>query len=161
MGRVIPTTIVSGFPAIGKSYLAKHFPTAARDMESSEWHWVYEDGVKKANPDWPKNYIEQISALDKSGMYRVVCVSSHQLIRDEMAKAGIKYTNIVPADTDEMKNLIIQRCKDRGSPDTFIADLNAHYSEYVQSMINDPNAKHVMVLTKETIKQWDALALME
>lgn len=161
MGRVIPTNIVSGFPAIGKSYLAKHFPTAARDLESSEWHWIFKNGVKEVNPDWPKNYIEQIAALDKSGMYRVVCVSSHQLIREEMTKAGIKYTNIVPADDETMKNLIIQRCKDRGSPESFIMDLEAHYSQYVQSMINDQNAKHVMILTKETIKQWDGLALME
>lgn len=161
MGRIITTNIISGFPAIGKSYLADHFPTLARDLESSHWHWVINQGGKEPNPNWPGNYIEQIAALDKSGMYRIVCVSSHQLIRTEMAKAGIKYSNIVPADDEIVKAIILQRCKDRHSPDAFIADLEEHYSEYVQSMINDPNATKVMILTKDTLMQWDAIALME
>lgn len=163
MARAIPTTIISGFPAIGKSYLAKHFPGSARDLESSDYHWIVDPdtGEKKANPDWPANYIEAIAALDKSGMWRAVCVSSHQLIRSEMAKAGIRYTNIVPASTDEMKAIIIQRCKDRGSPEAFIKDLEEHYVDYVNSMVGDSNAASVLVLGPSNLTQWDALALME
>lgn len=161
MGRAIPTVVISGFPAIGKSYLAEHFPGSARDMESSNWHWFVDKHGKELNPAWPGNYIEQIAALDKSGMYRAVCVSSHQLVREEMAKAGIKYTNIVPGDNEVMKAIILQRCKDRHSPEAFIKDLEEHYSEYVQSMINDKNATAVMVLDQTTLMQWDGLALME
>lgn len=161
MGAIVRTTIISGFPGIGKSYLAEHFPMMVRDLESSVWHWIVGQVGKQANPKWPGNYIEQIKALDKSGMYRAVCVSSHQLIRSQMANSGIKYTNIVPDDTEVMKAIMIQRYKDRGSPESFIKDMEEHYSEYVQSMIQDKGAAHVMVLDKTTLTQWDGLVLME
>lgn len=161
MARVITTNVVSGFPAIGKSFLAKKFPVAARDLESSDYHWLLVDDGKVCNPQWPANYIEAIKALDKSGMYRVICTSSHDLIRSEMANAGIRYTNLAPEDTPEMKQFIIQRCKDRGSPEAFIKDLEEHYSVYVQSMINDKGATRVVQLNKHTIFEWDGWAMME
>ena len=36
----IPTTIISGFPAIGKSFIASRFPKAVRDLDSSEYQWL-------------------------------------------------------------------------------------------------------------------------
>ena len=76
----IPTVIVSGFPAIGKSFISKKFPTLMRDLESSDYHWTRNESNEKiVNSQWPNNYIEAIKALSKSGMYKLVCVSSHEI----------------------------------------------------------------------------------
>ena len=162
MNQKIPTTIISGFPSIGKTTNAKLFPTIFRDLESSDYHWIKvvemrseTTGKEKIpNPEWPNNYIDAIKALDKSGMYHNVMVSSHEDIREAMVKAGIKYTNIYPEDTPEMKKIILERVKKRGSSQEFIDMLDAKYSEYVKSMAEDKNAARRVALTPQTITEW-------
>ena len=166
----VPTTIVAGFPAIGKSFIAKKFPILARDLESSDFHWmkdpstgewkIDENGNKIAQPEWPANYIETIKALEKSGMYRAVLVSCHQLVRSKMGEANIKYTNIFPQNTPEMKKLILDRCRQRNSPPEFIQNLDAHWDEYIESAQNDPYAVAKIQLTPESIDRWQSLMLM-
>lgn len=166
----IPTTIVSGFPAIGKSYIAKQFPMAVRDLESSDYHWLKELGTnnwstddagnKIAHPLWPSNYIRDIKALEKTGVYRNVMVSSHALIRNEMAKAGIKYTNLFPENTPEMKKIILDRCRLRQSPPEFIQNMDEHWDEYLESLMNDPGAVAKIQLDTKSIMEWPSRMLM-
>ena len=157
----IATTIVSGFPAIGKSFIAKKLPTIVRDLESSDFHWTLDGkGNKLPNPKWPENYIESIKALDKSGMYRSVCVAAHQDIREKMAAAGIKYTNVFPENTPEMKKLILDRCRTRGNSQEFINNLDKNWDSYIESMENDPGAAAIVKLTPETIEIWSTWMVM-
>lgn len=167
----VPTTIVAGFPAIGKSFVATKFPLLVRDFESSDYHWMKDistgnwklddTGSKIANPNWPNNYIEGIGVLDKSGMYRSVMVSSHEMIRRKLAEAKIKYSNIFPQNTPEMKKIILDRCIQRNSPPEFIKNLDEHWDEYINSMANDPNAVVKIQLTPTTIDMWQGWMLME
>jgi len=160
----IPTTIVSGFPAIGKSYIAGKFPTMVRDLESSEYHWTYAGDIKNhkvVNPNWPNNYIETIAVLSRSGMYRMVCVSSHEEIRKLMKEANIKYSNVFPENTPEMRKLILERCRLRQSSPGFIVNLDANWDEYINSMKNDPGAVAKIQLTPQTIEMWSGWGLME
>ena len=160
----IPSTIVSGFPAIGKSFISKKFPTMVRDLESSDFHWKTSVDVKEEkiqNADWPNNYIKTISALSRSGMYRMVCVSSHETVRRLMAKEKIKYTNVFPENTPEMKKLILERCRLRKSSQEFIDNLDKNWDSYIESMSNDPGAVAKIQLTPQTIDMWPAWGLME
>lgn len=162
MNAKIPTTIISGFPCIGKTSNAKLFPYLFRDLESSDYHWISvveagtgtEDKEKIPNLDWPGNYIEAIKALEKSGMYQTVMVSSHEDIRKEMQKVGIRYTNIYPIDTPEMKEIILDRAKKRGSSPEFIEMLEKNYSDYIKSMAEDPGALRKVTLDPLTINEW-------
>lgn len=153
MNGKIPTTIVSGFPCIGKTTNAKLFPLIFRDLESSEFHWLNGDG-HTIHPAWIGNYINSIKALDKSGMYYTVMVSSHAEVREAMAKAGIRYTNIYPEDSPEMLELITQRAIKRGSTKEFVDNLRENYSDWVRSMAEDPNALRRVALTPQTINEW-------
>lgn len=167
----IPTTIVAGFPAIGKSTIAKRFPMAVLDLESSDYHWLKgektgewmldENGNKIVNPLWPDNYIMAISALEKSGMYKNVMVSSHELVRQKMAEAGIKYTNLFPANIPKMKQIILDRCKSRNSPPEFIENLDTNWEKYIDSLKNDEHAIAKLQLTPQSITKWPELMLME
>lgn len=168
--HLVPTTIVSGFPAIGKSFLAKKFPILARDLESSDFHWkkdsngnweLDENGNKIANEKWPANYIENIKALEKSGMYRVVFVSSHELIRSEMAKAGIRYSNIFPENSIEMKSIILNRCRLRQSPQEFIDNLDKNWDSYIESLVNDKGSVKNVQLNPQSINIWSGWIFME
>lgn len=148
--HIINTTIVSGFPAIGKSFTAKLYPSAVRDLESSVFHWnLHTNGTKELNPDWPLNYIETIKALEKSGMYQIVFVSSHEEIRKLMAEYDIKYTNIFPQDNDADKKFILSRMVARKSPDDLIWNIQENYSKYIDSMKNDPGATHYLQINKQ------------
>lgn len=168
----IPTTIVSGFPAIGKSFIAAQFPMMVRDLEYSDYHWKKnihdskiwecdENGNKIPVDSWPMNYIYDIKALEKSGMYRNVMVSSHELIRTEMAKAGIRYTNLFPENTPEMKAIILDRCRLRRSPQEFIDNLDKNWDMYIKSLENDPGAVAKIKLNPDSLKLWPAWMLME
>lgn len=157
----IPTIIVSGFPAIGKSYIAKKFPVMVRDLESSDFHWVINNDSKVENEKWPGNYIESIKLLSKSGMYRMVCVSGHEYIRNLMASEKIPYTNVFPENTKEMKNIILERCRLRKSSPEFIKNLDENWDSYIESMKNDPGATAIVQLTTQTIEMWSAWGLME
>lgn len=168
--HLVPTVIVSGFPAIGKSFLAKKFPILARDLESSDFHWkktptgeweLDENGNKIPNEKWPANYIENIKALEKSGMYRIVFVSSHELIRKEMAKAKIRYSNIFPENTPEMKKVILDRCKLRHSPPEFIENLSENWDSYIDSLVNDTGAVKNVQLNPQSINIWSGWIFME
>ena len=150
----IPTTIVSAYPACGKSTLAKLHPTQIRDLESSDYHWVISATGKVEHPQWPTCYIDTIRHLDRSGMYRAVMVSSHEAIRKAMHEAGIRYTNIVPENTPEMKELMLKRMKDRGNTPEFIQNQDENWSTYVESMINDPGASNVIQLTPKILNSW-------
>ena len=169
--HLIPTTIVAGFPAIGKSFIATKFPMAVRDLESSDYHWmknssmghgflVDENGNKIVNPLWPSNYIQDIKALERSGMYRNVMVSSHELVRHEMAKAGIRYTNVFPENTPEMKKIILERCRVRQSPPEFIENLDKNWDLYINSLLNDKGAAAKIQLNPEALKTWQTRMMM-
>ena len=157
----ISTRIVSGFPGTGKSFIATKFPNLVRDLESSEFHWVTdESGNKVVNPKWPENYIEAIKALSTCGLYMNVMVSSHKLIREKMAKSGIKYTNVYPENTPEMKKLILERYKSRKSSPEFIKNLDEHWEEYITEMDNDKGSVKNIKLTPESLKNWNERMLM-
>lgn len=142
--------VVSAMPAIGKTYLATKFPTLFRDLESSDYHWLKdpetdeilfnENGDKIEHPEWPNNYIDAIKNLNQSGMYRVIFVSAHELVRQKMKEQNIKYATMFGSDTNTCKTMLISRCITRHSSPKFIEDYRENYSTYVKSMRNDPNA---------------------
>lgn len=165
----IPTIVVSGFPGIGKSFIATKVPYMVRDLESSDYHWkgtrgVFdkdENGNKIPMENWPHNYIRDIKELDKAKVYRNVMVSSHEMIREEMSKAGIKYTNVFPENTPEMKQYMLQRYKDRQNPQSFIADIDKNWEKYIASMENDKGSVMNIKLNKDSINMWSTWMLME
>ena len=166
MARTLQSaTIVSVMPAMGKSFIAKKFPTRVRDLESSEYHWkmdpktkefiLDENGNKIANENWPMNYIEAIKNLEKSGMYEAVLVSSHEDIRKLMAENGIKYANIYPLDEADIKAELLTRCVQRHSTGKFIDDYNMNFSKYVRSMKYDKGSVVNLGVDLKSLELWE------
>ena len=127
--------IIAGFPGVGKSTAAKNRPEIFVDMESSDYHWVYKDGTKCVNPEWPNNYITAIieqadKPYDSNHRYLYVCTSTHKEVLDEFRARGLYYTAIVP----KTKSLYLQRYRDRGSSQEFIDLLDKKFEEFIEDI---------------------------
>ena len=130
------TIVISAFPACGKSYTYKNFngkPYTMLDSDSSKYSWIYENGIKtdKRNP----NFIEDYMAHIKENIGKVDCifVSSHKDVRQALRDNNIKYFMVYPS--LDMKEEMLNRMKERGNDDKFIAFQRDHFEEFVTDII--------------------------
>lgn len=124
--------IIAGFPGVGKSSAAKNMPEKFIDMESSDYHWIYKDGIKCTNPEWPKNYITAIlecanKFYDINNTHLYICISTHKEVLDELGNLGLYFMAIVP----KTKALYLQRYKERGSSKEFIDLLDNKFEDFI------------------------------
>lgn len=93
--------IFVGYQGIGKSTLAKN-NVGFIDLESGNF-WIpkTEDDYTNTEPelvrseDWYKYYVNIAKHLSDQG--KIVFISSHKIVRDELNKRGIKFGVICPA----------------------------------------------------------------
>lgn len=151
IGVTIPIAsgIISAFPGIGKTTLAKEHYSVI-DLESSNYKWLDIDsdlpieqrkGMSKTlNPNFPENYIRDIVSLAREGY--IVLISSHKEVRDELNKRNIPFTIVLPSlDT---KQEMIDRYIKRGNQENFVTMLENNYETFVNDMMSDPNNKIVL-----------------
>ena len=119
------TRVIAAYPACGKSYFTENVRDyfdnenpIILDSDSSNFSWVYEDGIKtdKRNPDFPQNYINYIK--DNIGKADVIFVSSHAEVRKALAKNKIKFTLVIPQ--KKCLNEWMLRYINRGNDNEFI-----------------------------------------
>jgi hypothetical protein len=125
------TKIISGFPAVGKSYLFNSNKNLTiLDSDSSQFSWI-ENGVR--HPDFPKNYInhikENISKAD------IILVSSHKVVRNALKENGLNYILVYPA--KKLKLEYIYRCSKRGNDFNFIKMLDENWDVFIDEIEED------------------------
>jgi len=134
------TIIISGFPGVGKSYLTEMYKGTdiiVQDSDSSNFSWL-EPGVR--NPDFPNNYITHIKSL--IGKVDYILISSHENVRNGLAKEGITYALIYPS--PRLKDVYIQRYKQRNSSEAFINNIDKTFYDFVEQCNSDIYAKRFM-----------------
>ena len=132
--------VISGFPGIGKSWLYNNqddLGLKVNDSDSSQFSWL-EDGVTR-NPDFPNNYIKHIK--DQMTKSDVVLVSSHDVVRDALKDAGIKFITVFPHVDD--KEEYIKRFIERGSKETFVKLIEANWNNWLANINNNDDGLHV------------------
>jgi len=133
--------VISGFPGVGKTTIfTKHTNLAILDSDSSNFSW--QDSVNRIrNPEWPANYIAHIQEnIDNTD---AIFVSSHREVRKALVANNIKFVLVYPE--LDMKEEYIQRYKDRGSPETFVALLKTNYKTWIQELMEQQNCIHVVL----------------
>lgn len=126
--------IIAGFPGTGKSTYASMENTKlnAIDLESSDFHWIYENGEKVKNPDWPNNYVEEIiricNNLDDDNAY-IMC-STHKEVLLKLKNLGMRFIIVAPYS----KDVYIKRYINRGSSESFIKSLNDNWDNYMDDI---------------------------
>lgn len=134
------TKIVSAFPGCGKTTFfnmmkEKYQDDVCIDSDSSNFSWVYEDGEKKRNPDFPKNYIEHI--INNIGKYKYIFVSSHDVVRNSLIENNLPFYIVYP--NLEMKDEYLERYKERGNDQNFINLLENNWESWIESIMDIDN----------------------
>lgn len=120
------------FPGTGKtSFFKKHMDRKISDSDSSHFSWITVDGEKKRNPDFPANYIKHIKGLIKQE-YEIIFVSTHQEVIQALKDAGIEFVVIAP--NRDLKDVYLQRYKDRGSDEGFIGLLDRMWDSFLDDI---------------------------
>lgn len=125
------TKVISGFPAVGKSYLYNNNKgLKVLDSDSRKFSWESE-GVR--HPEFPNNYIRHIKR--NLGVVDVIFVSSHKVVREALENNGIDYTIVYP--NISLKGEYISRYINRGNDDNFIEFLNDNWEEFITDIENE------------------------
>lgn len=130
------TLVVSGFPAVGKSRFYATSGLSVADSDSSQFSWR---SPGKRHPDFPDNYMRHIKSL--LGKRDVILVSSHKDVRDALVANGIRFTLVYPQRA--IKEQYLERCRERGSDDAFVAMLDKMWDVWIGELQEQPHCEHI------------------
>ncbi len=145
-GINLMTTIISGFPGIGKTFAQSHLTEQGfnvSDSDSSHFSWLRDkngniktdlNGIKIRHPEFPQNYMSHIKGKISDGA-DIVFVSSHDNVRVALNEAKIPHTLVFPSLS--MKDEMIKRYIKRGSPESFIELMKNNWENFITGMKND------------------------
>lgn len=140
------TKVISGFHAVGKSYLFNNkSDLLVLDSDSSDFSWISE-GVR--HPDFPNNYIKHI--IDNIGQADIILVSSHDVVRKALQENNIKYTLVYPDKL--LKDEYIQRFEDRGDGEPFLDFFNTKWDEFIDDMENETFPEKIKLTNGQHLK---------
>lgn len=133
--------IILGFPGIGKTTLFNNeHKLKFLDSDSTNFSWENKEKTVR-HSNWPQNYIDHI--LEEQDEVDAIFVSSHDVVRDALTKAGINYFLVYPS--LEMKDEYIQRYRNRGSNEKFVRLLEQNYEKWVQELMNQQGCTHIVL----------------
>lgn len=139
--RYKEAVIVSGFPGIGKTTLFNNEEDLVLlDSDSTNFSWADEKKTVR-HENWPQNYIEHLTG--KRGEADAVFVSSHDVVREALVKAGIPFVLVYPS--LNMKDEYIQRYKDRGSNEKFVQLLEQNYEKWIEELMKQEGCTHIVL----------------
>ena len=126
--------VICGFPGVGKTTLFKQLKDQGVLISDSDSSLFPKD-------DFPRNYIEHIKGLLAQGFW-VLC-STHTVVRQALADAGISYALAAPAHK-YLKDEYMQRYRERGSPEAFLKLMDAKWDEFMDDVwVNDKVGVHI------------------
>jgi hypothetical protein len=136
------TTVISAFPAVGKSWLFNELSNkgiSVLDSDSSKFSWLSE-GVR--NPDFPKNYISHIK--ENIGKVDYIFVSSHKEVRSEMNFNLISYILVYPHES--LIKEYIERFTKRGNDEKFIEFICKNWFQFINDLKNEDCRQKIQLL---------------
>lgn len=129
------TKVISAYPACGKSFLFNNKAVSCLDSDSSKFSWIEKDGVKERNPEFPANYIKHIK--ENLGKVDYIFVSSHLAVRQALTDANVDFITVYP-ETDAKENWL-ERMKNRGNDEKFIAFQNDNWEKFTTEIEKEPH----------------------
>lgn len=141
------TLVVAGFPGTGKSVLFKAFgENRVADSDSSQFSWISSGMARTRNPEFPNNYIEHIKSL--MGKVAVICVSTHDVVRQALKDNGIEYILVYPARSSKL--VYLENYKKRGNDEAFIELMDKNWDKFIDQLEQEDGAKIKLRLIKNT-----------
>lgn len=135
------TIIISAFPGMGKSYAVEHLPQYKMlDLESSNYSWIKTNDGKVRNPLFAQNYIDTIIKIRSQGLYEVVFVSSHKIVRQALQNHKIYYYLVYP--DISLKDQYIRRYRERGNEQEFVELLEQKWEQWISQIQHNHDNKY-------------------
>ncbi|MGL5715735.1 MAG: hypothetical protein ACRCX2_22120 [Paraclostridium sp.] len=137
-------TIIAGFPGVGKTEFMKRAIMkgyTVSDSDSSQYSWKKDAqgrNTKERHPDFPHNYMSHIEELYNSGEVDYILVSTHSEVISALWKKAFPYTILYPS--LQMKEEMLERYRQRKSPQGFIDLMEANYENFVQQILDRPKS---------------------
>lgn len=139
------TQIISGFPAIGKSYLTQNTKLVVLDSDSSYFSWI-KDGER--HPDFPNNYMQHIK--ENIGKADYILVSSHDIVRKALRENKINYVLVYPS--KDLKKEYLERYQNRGNNDSFISFIDSNWDKFIDDIENETFPELLKLKSGEHLK---------
>lgn len=133
------TIIISAFPGVGKTHYHKLYPDTTLDSDSSDFSWIYVDGLKVRNPNFIEDYMNHIKS--NIGKYEIIFVSSHKEVRQALIDNCLFFVALLPALSN--KEFFLKRYKDRGSDENFIKLISDNWFEWISDFYAVPHINWV------------------
>lgn len=125
------TKVISGFPGVGKSFLAnENHDLVILDSDSSQFSWI-EAGVR--HPNFPANYMDHIQK--NLGKADIIFVSSHDVVRKALAENNIDYDLVYP--DPACKTTYLKRYIKRGNNDAFLTMMEKNWENFIAEIENE------------------------
>lgn len=121
------TIVIAGFPGVGKTVLTRKGDLVVFDSDSSQFSWIKKG---ERDPDFPNNYMRHIK--ENMGKADYILISSHDVVRKALEENDVEYTLVYPA--IGLKEEYLQRYKDRGNDDKFIAFIDSKWDEFIEDI---------------------------
>ena len=142
------STIIFGFPGIGKSYAFDHQEELGlylQDSDSSHFHWVYEgegfnnpvldeNGNKIPHPAWPANYAQyiELTGREQNNKPDYILVSTHEEVMKVIGDLKFRSITVVPDTSPETKEHFLNLYKERGNTQEFIDMMDKNWEKFVK-----------------------------
>lgn len=134
------TRVICGFPGVGKSYLTT---CHAGDLE-------IHDSDSSSYKGRVSEYVDHIESL--SG---IVLVSTHQEVRDELARREIPYELCFP--DLRLKDEYLRRFRHRGNDDAFVELLDKNWDDWILGLFSDRRCVEKHILKRATEYLWHVI----
>jgi hypothetical protein len=98
------------------------YPEIVIDIDSSKFDKGY----------FPENYVTHVKELflgNNTGERKIILVSSHKSVRDELKKQGIEYTLVYPI--RDLKPCYLERYRQRGDSEEFIKMMDENWDSFI------------------------------
>lgn len=144
------TFIISGFPAIGKTYITQNkdkLNISCIDSDSSKFSWLSE-GVR--NPDFPNNYIEHIKS--NVGKVEYIFVSSHKEVREALYNNNLPHIIVYP--DKSLKEEYLDKYYTRGNNSKFTSFISDNWNNFIDDLDESWNN---MIISKFRLNSKESL----
>lgn len=127
------STIIAGFPGIGKSVSTKKLTEMGlkvSDSDSSKFSWIIDaDGNKVRNPNFKQDYLNEIKTRFNEGN-DYVFISTHKDTRDVLIENNICFSLFYP--TRDRKEEFLEVYRQRG--DVFVDIFDKNWDNFIDEI---------------------------